>query len=281
MPRLSFLLLGRAESGEFRDARPCLEAWGTVRGFADPAEAEAALAAGAFVPAALGVAQRFPGEFSHAAVDRLRRAAPLARVIGLMGGWCEGEMRSGSPWPGTVRVYWHQWPARCRRELSRLAEGRCDSWALPPTAAEEERVLADAEEPQPRRGGTIAVAARLPASTAWLAEACRSRGHAVVRLRPGRETFNESVSSNLAAAVFDAPDLHDATFDELRQLIAALPGAPVIALLSFPRAADRDRALAAGAAVVLSKPVSLGEFFDELDRLGGGTFPGVFDPARA
>ena len=50
-------------------------------------------------PDVIVVAQAFPGQFSHQAIDRLRRLAPLARMVGLMGSWCEGEMRTGSPWP--------------------------------------------------------------------------------------------------------------------------------------------------------------------------------------
>ena len=66
------------------------------------------------------VAQAYPGQFSGEALDRLARLAPLARVVVLLGSWCEGEVRSGRPWPGAIRVYWHQWPARCAQELGRL-----------------------------------------------------------------------------------------------------------------------------------------------------------------
>jgi hypothetical protein len=208
-----------------------------------------------FAPDAIIVAQAYPGQFSHAAIDRLRRLAPLARVLGLMGSWCEGEMRSGQPWPGAVRVYWHQWPARCGQELGRLAQGECPAWGLPVTASEEERLLAEAVVSWPPRHGLIAICARSFDVAEMLATACRSCGYATVWLRPSRP----GRVTGVAAAVFDGSDLCDPESDDLRRLAASIRPAPVVALLDFPRVEDRDRALASGATAVLSKPLQLGD----------------------
>jgi hypothetical protein len=144
MPALSILFLGDPHRPEFQQARASLDRWGAVTEFADADTATAALGEGNVAADVIVVAQAFPAQFSHRAIDGLRRAAPLARVLGLMGSWCEGETRSGSPWPATARTYWHQWPARCNRQLHRLATGETCSWALPPTATDEERLLIDA-----------------------------------------------------------------------------------------------------------------------------------------
>ena len=158
------------------------------------------------MPDVIVVAQAFPGQFSHQAIDRLRRLAPLARVVGLMGSWCEGEMRTGLPWPGAVRTYWHQWAARCDRELRRLAEGECCSWTLPPTATEEERLLADAEcgrAHSPTVGGQsnchpsaalVLIRARSHEMAEWLSAACRSRGFATVWQRTATAARVEGAS---------------------------------------------------------------------------------------
>jgi DNA-binding NarL/FixJ family response regulator len=69
-----------------------------------------------------------------------------------------------------------------------------------------------------------------------------------------------------AAGIFDAGD-GDAEYETLRRLAADLRPAPVIALLGFPRVEDRDRAVAAGAAAVLSKPLLLEDLYWQLDRL--------------
>ena len=77
---------------------------------------------------------------------------PLARIVGLLGSWCEGEVRSGRPWPGAMRIYWHQWPGRWHAELDRL-RGACPIWGLPLTAGDEDRVPAMFDAPLPRRQG--------------------------------------------------------------------------------------------------------------------------------
>ena len=148
MPDIQFLLVGDVQRAEFREAASCLERMAAVEQAHDVEAAQAVLDRG-YAPDAIVVAQSYPGEFSHEAIDRLRRAAPLARIIGLMGTWCEGDLRSGRPWPATARLYWHQWPARCRRQLRALAGGERCSFSLPSTATEEERLLADTCCPRP------------------------------------------------------------------------------------------------------------------------------------
>jgi CheY-like chemotaxis protein len=266
MSSLSILLLGDTDRTEFQDARLCLDDRGVVHGFSRVALAAAALVEGEIVPDVIVVAQAFPGQFSHQAVDRLRRLAPLARVIGLLGSWCEGEMRTGSPWPGAVRTYWHQWAIRCDRELRRLAKGECCSWALPPTATEEERLLADTAERWPQRHGLVVICARSREMAEWLSAACRSRGFATVWQRPPITARVDGA----VAAIFDGTLLREDQTSDLHRLAAALRPAPVLALLAFPRAEDRRRALSAGAAVVVSKPVAVDDLFGELERAASG-----------
>ncbi len=266
MACLSILFLGDTDRSEFRDARLRLGAWGAVHAFAEVAAAMAALAEGEIVPDVIVVVQAFPGQFSHSVLDRLRRLAPLARVIGLLGSWCEGEMRTGSPWPGAVRTYWHQWAIRCDRELRRLAKGEPCAWALPPTATEEERLLADMGEDWPRRQGMVVICAQSPEMAEWLSAACRSRGFATVWQRPPITARVEGA----AAAIFDGGDLGEGQSQDLDRLVAALHPAPVLALLDFPRVSDRERALSVGAAAIVSKPVAVDDLLWELERMGKG-----------
>ena len=67
------------------------------------------------------------------------------------------------------------------------------------------------------------------------------------------------------AAIFDATDLSAGEYDDLRHLTTALHPAPVIALLAFPRSEDHRRALSAGAAAVVSKPLAVDDLFWELN----------------
>jgi hypothetical protein len=272
MHPLSILLFGDFERAEFFDARAGLERFGTVHQYAGVDEAADAMARAEFVPDVIVAAQAFPGQVSQQAIDRLRRLAPLARVVGLLGSWCEGEMRSGSPWPGVVRTYWHQWPARSARELYCMANGHHCSWSLPPTATEEERLLADMNAcgihtgaPLDAPRGLVSICGRSRETAEWLSAACRKRGFSTV----WRRSATAAESDGVVAGIYDGTDLTEDSCDELRRLAAALHPAPVVALLAFPRIEDRQRALSAGAASVLSKPLSLEDLFTELDRALG------------
>ncbi len=263
MRALSILLVGDADRREFRQARDELPALGQVRRAADAETAAGILAEEDAAIDVIVVAQARPGEFSHAQIERLRQAAPLARIVGLLGSWCEGEMRSGRPWPAAVRTYWHQWPARARRQLQRLARGRGSAWALPVTASEEDRLLADASEPLPARAGLIAISSRSPAMADTLAAACRRCGYATAWLRPP----HPARVCGAAAVLLDSSEFRDREREELRQLAAATAPAPLVVLLDFPRIEDVERARSAGAAAVLSKPLQWEDLFWHLDQL--------------
>lgn len=263
---ISILLVGNTERSEFRSARGTLDGFGRVVIAADVEAAETALARRRIEPDVIVVAQSYPGEFSHRAIDRLRRAAPLSRVLGLLGSWCEGEFRSGEPWPAVVRIYWHQWPPRCNQQFARMLRGECCEWGLPVTATEEERLLLGTEEPAARREGLIAIHTRPYEMEDWLSAVLGGRGYSTVWLRPQRPAHVEGAR----AAVFDGSDCREAELEELSHLAATLAPAPVVALLDFPRIEQHDRAIAAGAAAVVSKPLYLGDLFWELDRVLGG-----------
>ncbi|MBN1909439.1 MAG: hypothetical protein JW818_06860 [Pirellulales bacterium] len=272
------LLIGNLERREFAGVEGPLRGRAEVERVQGIDEACRAVEEGRVVPDVVVLAQAYPGEFSHGAVDRLRRAAPLARVVGLLGSWCEGEMRTGSPWPGVSRVYWHQWPAHCAQELDHLAAGQASLWSLPVTATDEERLLVSAYLPSPfgrgagGKGGShtsrplnslLAISAWTHEMYNWLADALRRRGHATVWLRPGEPIRVDGI----AAAIWDATEMDALQTARLRRLTGALAPAPIIALLDFPRIEDTDRALAAGATAVLSKPLVLEDLFWHLDRV--------------
>ena len=256
-------LVGDGDRPEFRSACDTLATQGRVTRCPGPESAAAALNGRQGVPEVIVVAQAYPGQFSRRAIDRLRRLAPLARVLGLMGSWCEGEMRSGRPWPGVIRLFWHQFSAHCDREFRQMRQGECSTWGLPVTATEEERLLLQTDRPAVARQGLIAIHTRRFEVEDWLSAACRSRGLSTVWLRPPRPARIEGAT----AAIFDGSDCRGEQLGELQQLAASLAPAPVIALLDFPRIEDYHRAVSAGAAAVVSKPLYVDDLFGELDRV--------------
>jgi len=262
MPEVSIFLVGNTARAEFREARAELEALGRVVAAAEMESASRALAGGEVAPDVIVVVQAYPGQFSAEAVDRLRRLAPLARVLGLLGSWCEGEPRTGQPWPGAIRIYWHEWSARVEREFACLRKGEPSTWALPITAGEEERLLLAAERPYTQREGLIAICSPQFEMHEWLAAACAGRGYRSVWLRPHRTVRVEGAT----AAIFDGNECRAEEIEAIERLARSLDQIPIIALLDFPRVDDRNRALAAGARAVLSKPLRIDDLFWQIDR---------------
>jgi DNA-binding NarL/FixJ family response regulator len=260
---LSILLIGRIHRAEFREAVARLEQYGHVFTAADMAEAAELLAEGSPAADLIVLAQSFPGEMSARALDSLRRVAPLSRIVGLMGSWCEGEVRSGDPWPAAIRVYWHQWRDRCANELQRLCSHRQAAWALPATATEEERLLLDSLEPLPTGTGLVVVRSSAFDMADWLCDACRRQGYAVLWLDQRHLPRIEGA----AAGLLDLPDAGEQDFAELQQFAAQLRPAPVLVLMHFPRTQDVRRAVQHGAAGVLSKPIQLEDLLGHLARV--------------
>ncbi|MCR4411081.1 MAG: hypothetical protein NUV77_01500 [Thermoguttaceae bacterium] len=255
------LVVGDLERDEFRDLADLLEAGGPVR-TADSARAALSLCSPEVVDVeVLVLAQSYPGQFVTGEIDRLRRRWPLARVVVVGGNWCGGETRSGQPLPAALRAGWHQAPLRFARELRRLSVGG-STWALPVTASEEEKLLADAQHPLPSDTGLVVVYAPTYARYAWLSAVLRAGGLATTWIRPGSVPRIDGAR----AGVFDADACQADQWEDLSRLVRSLSGAAVVVLMDFPRAEDRRRLVAAGAVSVLGKPVLLDDLFDAILR---------------
>ena len=171
---LPVLIVGPYEQSEFRGtvdellSRGALLA-GNFRGALEIVES-------GYAPAAVVVLQSRPGQFSTSNFDELRRACPLARIVRVLGPWMEGELRTGRPVPGTLRVYWHDAPAYIACQLLHLATGGISAWTLPITANEQDRLIAklDAEAMPARQTETAPVLTKSMAVLAQHAETAES-----------------------------------------------------------------------------------------------------------
>lgn len=208
-------------------------------------------------PELIVVAQGRPGEVSLAEVCRLRRAAPLAGVVGLVGSWCEGEMRTGRPWPGVPRLYWYEFPPWWQRQLRLHAAGRCPDWARPAGTAPMPAPLPGATWPGPQASkclaGVVVLHVGAGDTADVLIDAFGRAGFATVWQRPGRDACQ---ISDVAAGVWDGGQLDGHELANLSRFCEQLARdrAGVVALLDFPRRHSVDAALACGAAAVLGKP---------------------------
>ena len=264
MDEITTLLVGDCERAEFREARETMRAESVVVAVPDMDRAARALASGDLVPEVIVIAQARPGAFTADQVDRLLHLAPLARVLGLLGSWCEGEVRTGHPWPGVVRVYWYDWLPRWKQALEKVRKGECPAWGLPVTASDRDRLLQALETSPESRQGSIAVCTSFLETYEALSDACRMRGYSTVWVRPGSAGFRVE---GVTAAIWDAVEGNPHEIDELRRLCDALGRPPVVALMDFPRIDACGRVIAAGASCVVAKPYLLDDLFDRLDHI--------------
>lgn len=267
----SVLLIGDSQLPEFASVCESLRGRNTIAG-RDISAAISVRASGWQEPDLVILLQSWPGEFEPEGYQELRRLAPLARVMTVLGSWCEGETRSGSPLPGTTRLYWHEWPARNALDELQIAAGACPFWGLPVTATEEDRLLWAAEHPDcssfdnsPGQGA-VGILTSQHAMWEWLADACREFGYRSNWLRPDCGDN----AGDLSAILWDRYGDPAEELQLARILGAKTKYLPVLALTTFPRAEDQERLGQLGVTALIGKPVRL----DELQwRLSAITAP--------
>jgi hypothetical protein len=238
-------LVGDVEHPEFRDAVAL------VRSSARVVDAEGAS------PELIVVAQSRPQTVRLAEVERLRRRYPLAGVVALLGTWCEGETRTGRPWPGILRLYWYEFPAWFGRQLKLRAAGRCPDWSQCDVGFR----IADFP---PRRMNSLQIAGRVSRGVIQLSAAGRETadalsdalglaGYATVWQRAGDSA---PFVRGAVAGVWDGGQLDEREAEELTAFCRRLERThtPVLAILDFPRRHRVEVALECGAAAVLGKP---------------------------
>jgi len=211
-------------------------------------------------PELIVICQSRPGTVSKSLVEHLRLAVPLAGIVALAGSWCEGETRTGRPLPGVDRLYWYEFPAWWRRQLSLRAAGRCPEWA-------RAAPMHDSEPGRPRPRRTIVIIQTNIRETAEaLSDALTRAGFATAWQRGNRPS---TVIRGASAAIWIGGQLNDHEAKELRALCLSFTTAQrrVIALLDFPRRDRVDRAMEVGAAAVLGMPWRNADLIGTLDAL--------------
>lgn len=282
----SLVAIGPWDEAEFAALRAELDPqrqWPTVAtledltaNIADDASdgAAATIPSGPLPPELVLLAQPRPGISDQAQLESLRSLAPLTRVVIIAGTWCEGELRTGQPFTGVVRLYWYEFAPWWRAAVAEWQADRTPVWSEPlddVRAAQETAVTPPRERHDvvPAEVGIIAVDAVDFAVFETLAVALAPFGWRCEWRPRQRPEFIQP--TQLVAAIWDGGQLSDGETASLVAFAArvhdANAAAPVIVLLDFPRVEHLEAARAAGAAVVLGKPYRIAHLANELDRL--------------
>ena len=196
-------------------------------------------------PEAILLFQSRPGQFSQSFVDAWHERFPFARLVAILGSWCEGETRSGRPWQGTERCFWYEAIARLQAEWHASPPPR----TLSPVDRCEYRLPCSF----PRGNGAIVVAAKSRLSFEVTADTLRSAGYAPI-------DEPSAIAHAPIAWLLAGEDLYDgwtlATAARLHQRWPAIPG---IALLKFPRAEEVAALKRLGVQTVLGQPYFLSD----------------------
>jgi hypothetical protein len=252
--RPSVLFLGDQAHQDFAEPLDWLGRHCDVRTVATLDQARASLSQ-ADAPHVVLFAQSRPGQFAQSDIEAIHAEAPLSRLVVLLGSWCEGEMRTGKPWLGVVRVVWHQWAARMIPELTGSEADGGSLWRLPRTASPAEQLARAAEGNWQRGQGLVVIHTRLFCDYQALSDACLAGGYSTTWDHPHHQNFARGATSVVGNMIGGDPD----EAAQVAGLARRYAPAPVVVLLDFLRSDDRRRMIDAGAAAVLAKPFLVGD----------------------
>ena len=220
-------------------------------------------------PAAMILGQSRRGEFSPDEQERLLRYAPLAETVVVLGSWCEGETRSGSPATGWQRVYWHQFVDRARVELlpglSNEQGSEQQACRLPRTVTENERGLARSRWRIPLGVGCIAINTPSQVDYEAVAEACQAAGYDTIWCQQS----DRSEIGAVRCVVWDRWGFENddlAAWTEWRKEWKHLP---TVATIGFPRKQDLQLVTSGTVEAIVGKPFVLAELLNALEKVVG------------
>lgn len=251
---LEILAIGPWDRGEFAVARAQItdaRSWNTV---ADCETASEMLDSDEVWPDVLLLAQPLPGTYQQDEVEQLRCAAPLAQIVAVAGTWCEGELRTGKPLVGVMRLYWYQlspwWYATLENHTS---------WSPLLDGSFAGRIAESSFSHE--LGGIAVIHTPMCASYETLAEILKPQGMECVWARHESE-----LPPQLAVGLWDGAQLDPPEFMRLQAFadtIRERQGA-ITVLLDFPRKEHFPLLQKIGCTAILGKPYVLNELVTTL-----------------
>jgi hypothetical protein len=250
-PQPEAIAIGSWHMPEFAAALADLDQGQAIQELASLEAACEFLSSAEVAPELVLLAQPLPGAVRQQEVDRLQRLAPLARIVIVAGTWCEGELRTGNPPAGVLRLYWYELASWWQAAQRRWSVGLCPSWSAPLDHPQAGRYAIDATIDELAMPSTVAIDAEDFAVFECLAGALAGSGAVATWAQ------NDDLSQ-AAAGIWDGGQLNDRELRRLGRFCLQVEG-PVVALLDFPRVEHAVAARAAGAIAVFAKPYVMEE----------------------
>ncbi len=240
---LKVLAVGDLENTEWSEALQAIDRDATLT-LANNSEQQADLVV---------VFQMRPGNFSADWVRAARERLPLAGFVTVLGTWCEGEQRTGTPLPFCERIYWYHFETWWQTTQRQWRAGRPTSWQnLHTMPIENREKTASAAETPFQAPKLVAIDAPDADAPDALLVACDAIGYSALWTPTWRAG---PLSSPPSAGIWVGGQLNQDEEQRLARFCKRLPAdVPLVALLDFPRRDRVERATELGATAVLGKP---------------------------
>ena len=207
-------------------------------------------------------------QLSPAWVESVRGKASPTPLVALLGTWCEGEQRSGEPWPGVQRIYWHQWQNRFAHFVRQLTSSEVCDWQLPATSNDADIAINFGSNQTTKiadRQSIIGVSAVSDIHFQMIADALQTFKRDAYWIE--QQDLDASVIAKLSLVVVDADSWNpnvQARIESLRHDLKI--DTPIVLLSNFPRQSDLTAVNAMGISEVVSKPFQLSDFALAIQR---------------
>lgn len=203
------------------------------------------------------VAEAFPNQISSTEVEKLQVQFPLTPFVALLGSWCEGETRTGKPWPGVLRIYRHQWQGRFDHFLNQLRQNGAAIWHDPPTSSLADRILRmeSAHAVGNNHSKIAGISASRAAPFEMLQDAFQTLAWKAVWLEMSQLKELDAAWVNLLC--FDANQIGDELAARIAHWRQRFTTAQTIVVANFPRDNEIEFLRKRGVSKIVSKPFEL------------------------
>lgn len=254
------LMVGEYRHREFQNAVAQMEQVADVVCFRGADAALNWLRSAGGSPRWIVAAQSRPGQFYAPELEALFALSPLSRMVVLLGSWCEGETRSGTPYPGIERVYFHSW----RPWFDRQWQGTYQSaLLLSRTATPNDYGLADSRSSLPILSANIGISSRNADTVDALKDAFRGTGASLTWLSDYPIVLEPS---DLDLAIAHDVEPRYGRMQAISHIESLYPNLPIVALVDFPRW-DELESLRERVEGFISQPYRIGDLIGTVSQI--------------